>query len=165
MPRTRPNSSCLRRPIAAAFLLASLPLAATTTGANKPAAVAPAIDANVFPTMIQSLDKVRKEEYPWGWIRWLMSAKASPGAEMTFGMVEINAGHSNPAHVHPNCEEQIYILSGSCEQIVGKQSVTLKAGDAMRIPRGVPHKARTGKEPVRAIIVYSSGDRQFQSAE
>ena len=39
----------------------------------------------------------------------------------------------------------------------------LKKGDVIRIPAGVPHKARTfEKEPMEAIIVYSSGDRQFE---
>ena len=39
-------------------------------------------------------------------------------------------------------------------------------GDVLRIPRGVPHNARTfDKEPLRAIIVYSAGNRQFVPVE
>ncbi|NQU22804.1 MAG: cupin domain-containing protein [Candidatus Nealsonbacteria bacterium] len=92
-----------------------------------------------------------------------MNSKLDPDAEMTFGIVQVNAGQANPPHVHPNCEEHLYVLSGSCEHWIGKQKIVLKAGDVIRIPQGVPHKARTfDKEGMRAIIVYSSGDRQFE---
>jgi len=113
--------------------------------------------------MVQSFDKVNKEEHPWGWIRWMMNAQLDPKSEMTFGLVEINAGQRNPMHVHPNCEEHLYVLSGSCEHVLGTQKCTLKAGDVIRIPTGVPHYAMTTKkEGMKAVIVYSSGDRQFE---
>ena len=122
----------------------------------------PKIDAAAMATLVQSFDKVEVQEHSWGWLRWLMNSKLDPKAEMTFGLVEINAGQRNPMHVHPNCEEQLYVLSGSCEHVLGKQTCVLKAGDVIRIPAGVPHYARTfDKEPMRAVIVYSSGDRQF----
>jgi quercetin dioxygenase-like cupin family protein len=123
------------------------------------------IDARALARMVQHFDKVEKEEYSWGWIRWLMNGKLDPKAEMTFGIVQINAGQANPPHIHPNCEEQLYVLSGLCEHRIGKQTVVLKAGDMIRIPRKVPHSARTfDKEAMRAVIVYSSGDRRFESA-
>lgn len=137
-------------------------LAGISLAEDKPAADVPQIDAKAMATMLQHFDKVEKLEYPWGWIRWLMSSKLDPDADMTFGIVHVEAGQTNPMHVHPNCEEQLYVLSGSCEHSLGKQKVVLKAGDVLRIPRGVPHNARTfDKEPLRAIIVYSAGDRQF----
>jgi mannose-6-phosphate isomerase-like protein (cupin superfamily) len=45
--------------------------------------------------------------------------------------------------------------------MVGKKWVTLKKGDTLRIPKDVPHKARTGKQACKAIITYDTGDRQF----
>jgi mannose-6-phosphate isomerase-like protein (cupin superfamily) len=45
---------------------------------------------------------------------------------------------------------------------VADKTVVLKAGDVIRIPRGVHHSARTfDKEPMRAIIVYNAGQRDF----
>jgi mannose-6-phosphate isomerase-like protein (cupin superfamily) len=115
---------------------------------------------------ILNSETAEKVEYPWGWIRWLMNSKTEKNAPMTFGIVEINAGTSNPLHVHPNCEEYLYVLSGSCKHIVGDQLVTLKPGDMARIPKGVPHKATViGDEPLKAVIVYNSGDRQFKVLE
>ena len=126
----------------------------------------PKIDAKALTTMLQHFDKVEKEEHPWGWIRWLMNRKLDRKSKMTFGIVEVNADQKNPMHVHPNCEEHIYVLSGSCEHKIGSQTVTLKTGDVLRIPRGVPHKAETSKKgPMQAVIVYSSGDRQFEVVE
>ena len=124
---------------------------------------APEIDAQALARLVQSFEKVEKEEFSWGWIRWLMNSKLDPKAAMTFGIVHVNAGQTNPLHVHPNCEEQLYVLSGSCEHRIGKQTVVLKAGDVIRIPRGVSHMARTfDKEPMRAVIVYDTGERQFE---
>jgi uncharacterized RmlC-like cupin family protein len=38
----------------------------------------------------------------------------------------------------------------------------MKPGDLVRIPTGVPHRAVTvGDEPMLAVIVYSSADRQM----
>ena len=125
----------------------------------------PAIDAKALAVMVQHFDKVEKQEHPWGWIRWMMNDKLDPNSKMTFGLVQINAGQKNPLHIHPNCEEHLYVLSGSCQHQLGRHVVTLKEGDVIRIPQGVSHKAWTEKEAMQAIIVYSSGDRQFEVVE
>ena len=133
--------------------------AAESTDASK-------VEAKGLAALVQSFDKVEKQEFSWGWIRWLMNSKLDPKAEMTFGIVRLKAGQINPFHVHANCEEQLYVLSGSCEHWIGQKTILLKKGDMIRIPAGVPHKARTfDKEPMEAIIVYSSGDRQFEVVE
>lgn len=97
----------------------------------------------------------------WGEIQWLCGQDIDPDAEMTFGMVYINAGKSNPRHYHPNCEEHIFVLSGECDHTLGDEVYHLKPGMMLRIPRNVPHDAAvTSWEPCRMIITYSSGDRQ-----
>lgn len=90
-----------------------------------------------------------------------MNGKLDPDAEMTLGMVYIKPNQTNPAHLHPNSAEYLHVLEGSCEHMVGKEWVTLKKGDTLRIPKDVPHKARTGKQSCLAMIVYNTGDRQF----
>ncbi len=154
-------------PLVALFLCGLLVLVTTgsVTAADKKPVRTPKIDAKTLAMMVQHFDKVEKLEFSWGWIRWLMSSKLDPKSEMTFGVVHLNAGEKNPMHVHPNCEEHLYVLSGSCEHWLGKKSVMLKKGDVIRIPRGVPHKARTFKEPMEAIIIYSAGDRKFEVVE
>jgi mannose-6-phosphate isomerase-like protein (cupin superfamily) len=125
----------------------------------------PTVDADLLARLVQSLDKVEKIEYPWGSIRWLMNAELDPQATMTLGIVDVLANQQNPAHVHATCDEILYIVSGSCEHRVGDKVVTLKAGDAMRVPKGLPHSAKTLGEPMRAVVVYDAGKRDFQVVE
>ena len=111
---------------------------------------------------VQSFDKVAEEKAAWGSLRWLISAKLDPPSGITLGDVTINPGQSNPLHLHGNSDEVIYVLSGRCEHWVGKETVILKAGDALRIPPGVPHAAKAlGQQPMRAVVVYNTGQRQF----
>jgi len=110
---------------------------------------------------LQEFDKAKLQEFPWGWIRWLMNAQIDPKAEMTLGIVQVQPGHSTPLHFHPNSAEYLHVLSGSCEHRVGSRWVTLKTGDTLRIPRGVVHTARTKDEPFRGLIVYDTGERQM----
>ncbi|TVY07924.1 cupin domain-containing protein [Paenibacillus cremeus] len=110
---------------------------------------------------LRQQDPSRLIEENWGRIQWLCGKEIDPEAEMTFGMVYINAGVSNPRHVHPNCEEFIFVLSGECDHTLGDESFHLEPGMMLRIPRGVPHNAKTTSwEPCRMIIAYSSADRQ-----
>jgi len=111
--------------------------------------------------VVQHFDKELEEKYAWGWIRWMMNSTLDHGSAQTFGIVQINAGRHNYLHSHPNCEEILYVLSGSSEHIVGNKKVMLHAGDLIRVPVGVPHQAFViGNEPLRAIICYSSADRK-----
>ncbi len=100
-------------------------------------------------------------QFPWGAIKWLCNDEIDPDAEMTFGIVYLNAGEGNPLHYHPNCEELIYVLSGQCDHQLGDEVIPLKEGSMLRIPQDVKHNAvNTGWQPVTMIICYSTGDRQ-----
>ena len=119
-----------------------------------------------MPIELQTYDSIEPEELDWGWIRWLMSDRIQPGSAQTVGIVEIEAGKSNPLHYHSNCEEQLYVLSGVCEHLRADETATMKAGDLIRIPQGVRHRARAvGDEPMRAMIIFSTGDRQTVMCE
>jgi len=109
----------------------------------------------------QAFEKAELQQFPWGWIRWLINAKVDPKAEMTLGIVHVEPNQSNPVHIHPNSAEYLHMLSGSCEHLVGERWVTLKEGDTVRIPRGVVHGARTKAQSFRALIVYDTGKRQM----
>lgn len=145
-----------------AMIVASLAIvAAVRVGAgDKPAA------RKALAQCVQHADQVAADKSPWGTLRWLMNDKLEAGSPLTVGLVEINAGQSNPMHFHGNSDEVIYVLSGSCQQRVGDETVVLKAGDALRVRAGVPHQAKAlGNEPLRSLVVYNSGDRQFTPVE
>jgi quercetin dioxygenase-like cupin family protein len=97
----------------------------------------------------------------WGRITWLVGTELMPGAEQTLGLVTIHPGQRNPLHSHPNCEELLYVISGSCEHRLGGETTELLPGSVIRIPRNIPHWARcTSIEPLVAVIAFSSPDRQ-----
>jgi mannose-6-phosphate isomerase-like protein (cupin superfamily) len=111
---------------------------------------------------VRHLSQAAVDKTPWGTLCWLMNAQIDPEAAMTVGLAENLPNISAPMHVHANSEEVIHILSGSCEQRMGNETVILKAGDTLRIPAGVPHCAKgLGAEPSRAVVVYNTGHRQF----
>src|SRR3954447_26110946 len=109
---------------------------------------------------VQPYDKVEPEKYPWGWIRWLMNGRIDPQAEMTMGLVHLEPNQINTLHIHPNSAEFLHVLSGISEHRVGSDRwLTLKPGDTLRIPRNVPHQARSRDQPFEALIVYDTPTR------
>ena len=125
-----------------------------------------AVAALAFPGLVTAGDdgfvhqfgNVEPENYPWGWIRWLLNGQIDPNAEITLGLVQMQSNQVNTRHVHPNSAEVLHVISGSLEHLVGQRWVTLKAGDTLRIPKGVPHQGRTN-EGFKALLVYDTPRR------
>lgn len=116
--------------------------------------------------VVRSVESVEPANLSWGTISWLVGQESMPGAEQTLGIVTIAAGKRNPLHVHPNCEELLYVIEGQADHKLGEEMYQIKAGDVIRIPRGVPHWAQaTGGEPLVAVISFSSGERQTENLE
>jgi quercetin dioxygenase-like cupin family protein len=102
---------------------------------------------------------------PWGRIRWLANDELA-GVGATVGYVEIEAGASNPLHLHPNCSEILVLLEGALTHRVGEKSVDLVADDVVVIPAGVPHQAtNVGSTTARMLVAYDAGVREFVRVE
>lgn len=128
--------------------------------AVEPSPALPTI-GNPAAVVVHPFDSAELQQFEWGWIRWIINAKVEAKAPMTLGIVHVEAKQTNPVHIHPNSDEYLHVLVGSCEHRVGDEWVALKAGDTIRIPRNAPHGIRTGKEACRSMIVYDTGDRQM----
>ena len=103
------------------------------------------------------------EATDFGSVEWVEREGYPAGAELTVGVATFGAGKSNVEHIHPNCEEVVYVLDGEVEHTLGDQRTTLRAGDLIIVPRGVPHQLiNNGAEAARAYIVFSSPDRRFE---
>ncbi len=103
------------------------------------------------------------EPTDFGSVQWAVRAGDPEGAEQTAGLAVFDAGKGNVEHVHPNCEEIVFMLEGEVEHTLGEQSTRLRAGDLIVVPRGAPHRLfNHGPTPARAYVVFSSPDRQFQ---
>jgi quercetin dioxygenase-like cupin family protein len=102
----------------------------------------------------------------FGSVEWVVREGDPIGTELTVGLATFSAGKSNVQHIHPNCEEVVYVLDGQVEHTLGAQSTILEAGDLIVVPRGVPHRLlNRSLDDVRAYIVFSSPDRQFVPVE
>lgn len=103
-------------------------------------------------------------DFDWGQIVWLISGAQGSSGTMTFGRVTIKAGHANPRHRHPNCDEILHLLSGQIEHSLGDETFIMNAGDTISIPTGVLHNARTiSAEDALMVICFSSPDRQTEA--
>ena len=66
----------------------------------------------------------------------------APGREVIQVLVEFAPGVAFPKHSHPG-EELVYVTEGLLEYALeGRPPVTLKAGDVLFIPAGVPHAVK-----------------------
>ena len=99
-------------------------------------------------------------------MEWAALAGDPPGAEMTFGLASWEAGKGNAEHVHPNCEEILFVLEGEIEHTLGDQRTLLRAGDLIVVPRHVAHRVtNAGPGVARTVIVFSSAEREFVVVE
>jgi len=84
-------------------------------------------------------------------------------ADVAVIVEEIGVGDSIPLHVHHIPEVLLY-GSGEAEVRVGAETYSVRAGDVVIVPAGVPHGTRNiGDEPVRlhAIFPASRIDMQY----
>lgn len=99
----------------------------------------------------------------WGSLGWITGPQGLASG-LTMGRVTIRSGKSNPEHMHTTCDEVLYLLSGRLRHTLGDSEVVLEAGDAIEIPRDIPHRAWSiGNEDADMIVVYNSSERDFKA--
>ena len=78
-----------------------------------------------------------------------------PGWEAVEVLIEIDPGMTVPNHRHPG-EEVVYVLDGTLEySLEGSAPVTLKAGGALFIPKGVVHNVKNvGRDKASEVSTY-----------
>ncbi len=102
------------------------------------------------------------EATEFGSVHWAVREGHPAGAEQTIGLATFAAGKSNVEHIHPNCEEVVYVLDGEVEHTLGDQTTILRSGDLIVVPRDVPHRLINSSDAAcKTLIVFSSPDRQF----
>jgi len=105
----------------------------------------------------------KRKDTNWGSLTWLASSEIGNADDLTVGRVVIKKGMSNPRHIHPNCEEILYLLKGKLDHSVGDDSHVLEAGDTISVKANIPHHAdNIGNEDADMIVIYSSAERGFE---
>ncbi|WP_420000000.1 cupin domain-containing protein [Streptomyces boninensis] len=97
--------------------------------------------------------------FDWGAIKWHVTPESVPQATSTLGEVVINPNKGHDRHEHPDADEILYVIEGEGVQTVGDDpAFTVKAGDAIWIPKGTLHSTHnTGWRPLRLIATYTPG--------
>lgn len=97
--------------------------------------------------------------FDWGAIKWMSEPRTTDTQRFTMGVVLLEPGKGHARHNHPGCEEVLYIISGSGEQMIdihGEQWQSISAGDLVHIPADIFHATmNTGWEPLKMIAVYA----------
>ncbi len=83
--------------------------------------------------------EMQVEPSPWGPHEWLSRPGLTNAKELLLVRVVMPPGRGHQFHRHPAMEEIIYVLSGTAEQWVDKDSRILSAGDVAHIPRDTVH--------------------------
>lgn len=108
-------------------------------------------------------EETKVEKHPWGSLTWYASKELGNSDFTTAGICRILPGAENPRHMHPNCQEILYVLDGEIEHSFGDDPnpVRMANGCAITIPSGVFHNARNvgGREAV-LLITFSSAERR-----
>jgi quercetin dioxygenase-like cupin family protein len=76
-----------------------------------------------------------------------------------FALIETaNPPHAGPPlHLHRTVDEAFYVLEGEYEFYCGSERVEAGPGAFVLLPRGVPHRYRTGADGGRVLMLFSPG--------
>jgi quercetin dioxygenase-like cupin family protein len=76
--------------------------------------------------------------------KWFSRPDITDSDDLIVVQVDVEPGGGHPFHIHPAMDEVIYILSGEAEQWIEKEKRSLKAGDAVFIPKkwSMPHSTK-----------------------
>jgi len=113
-------------------------------------------------SFVQRAADVPVNQADWGSLQWLVGGHNGASKNMTIGRVTFKPGMGNPTHLHPNCEEVLYVITGTVEHTLpGGGTTRLTAGDCIVLQAGVWHRAvNIGAETAVVLVAFNSAQRQ-----
>ena len=96
-----------------------------------------------------------------------ISAESAGATGICMHMGTIPPGVRANAHLHQNLETAIYVLSGEAEMWFGddlSEHLTMKAGDYVYIPAGVPHLPSNPSPDVLCVGILARTDPNEQES-
>lgn len=88
--------------------------------------------------------------------RFLVTSEESGGSYCTME-VTLPPGSGPDPHLHPDAEEQFYVLEGKLTFRVGDEVFEVGTGDLIHIPRGTMHSIRNKDNVARLLATFSPG--------
>lgn len=90
--------------------------------------------------------------------RLIVGKRTDDAAPFTTGTTAFPAGCAAPLHSH-NCAEQVTILEGQAEALVGGTKIELGPMDTSYVPANVPHYFKNiGSGPLVILWIYGARD-------
>ena len=97
-----------------------------------------------------------------GVTRWMRVTKDCGAQELILGELDFAPGGSITPHIHPT-EEAMFVTLGTLEAVLGDESCTVKAGDAVLAPVGVKHGfVNRSSEHARLVFVFPTSEIVMQ---
>lgn len=96
------------------------------------------------------------EELPWGPHEWLCRPGLTDAEGLLLVRVRMPPGKGHAFHRHPAMEEIIYVVSGSAEQWVGRESRRLGPGDTAHIPPDMVHGTYNASDETLVFLAILS---------
>ena len=81
--------------------------------------------------------------------------EAATGGAFTLLEAEEPAGFGPPLHIHRNCAEAFYVVSGEYRIFIAGEETLCEAGSFIYIPAGLPHGFRVGRVASRKLNLYT----------
>lgn len=96
------------------------------------------------------------EDAPWGPHEWLSRPDITAAEGLMLVRVRMPPGKGHAFHRHPALEEIIYIVSGTAEQWVDRESRLLGPGETAHIPPDVVHGTYNAGEDTLVFLAILS---------
>ncbi len=89
-------------------------------------------------------------------VRNVVNKDSTGGRKIIMLSSEIPSGKVHLLHRHPNAEQIMYVLQGSCLALSEGEPVRLKEGDAVFIAQGEWHGVRNDTDrPAVTLVIYA----------
>lgn len=89
--------------------------------------------------------------------RILADGEATGGRYGLVDMIELPAGDMPPLHLHLAEDEGFLVLDGELTLFLPGREQTVRAGEFVLAPRGVPHTYRVGDAPAHVLVLSRPG--------
>ncbi len=97
-----------------------------------------------------------REEFDWGTFSWISRPAATGAEQLVVTSVDILPGKGHNFHTHPDQEEVLYVVDGTCEQWLEEEKRVLGPGDAIFIPKNTVHASFNNTDKnLRALAILS----------
>jgi quercetin dioxygenase-like cupin family protein len=96
------------------------------------------------------------EQLAWGPHEWLCRPGLTQAEDLLLVRVRMPPGKAHAFHRHPRMEEIIYVIAGTAEQWVDRESRLLGPGELAHIPRDVVHGTYNASEDELVFLAILS---------